>query len=380
MKEIVLKIFFITCILSYITSCSEMNDKHDFYFQNGERIYIGKIDSLHVFPGDNRVQIRFWSSDPRCKKVGFYWYPSGDSLIAEINRTASIDSFDVYLGDIYGTTSISEGSYTFRIITFDNEGNSSIPVEKIVNVYGDTYRSSLNNRPLRNVNYNSEDKNLILDFSELAINEAEVCVEIFYTDLMGELKTMSVTSDSLDIYSKVNIYDIDPNEEVTYSTKFLPHPLAIDTFAADFNSVEIEEIINVALNKPVLVSDEHVSGNYPGKNAVDGINFTNETRWVSTAEGEHWIEIDLEQEYNVFSIETWNGSNGNLSNPVPEFMFQVEVDGEWITVANETNNKDGGYKALFPEIITKKVRYFIPEYSGNMVRLYEIAVYAIIRY
>src|SRR5690606_19138147 len=41
---------------------------------------------------------------------------------------------------------LSEGSYTFEFITFDNEGNSSLPVDTVGEAFGDIYISSLPNR------------------------------------------------------------------------------------------------------------------------------------------------------------------------------------------------------------------------------------------
>lgn len=377
-----IKIFILTSILlmmTWLSGCSDMNDKHDIYLQKGEHIYIGKVDSLHIFPGDKRVQIRYWVSDPRCKKVGFYWYPENDSLMAEIAKSAPLDSFEVMIGETYGSKSIAEGSYTLKIITYDEKGNYSIPVEKIFNVYGETYRKSLINRPLSSINYSGSDFKLSLDFSEFSINESEIGVDIFYTNREGEEKKMSVSSDSLNRLSTVYINQLDPKKGVTYQTKFLPEPQAVDTFITEPQRLDIVEIINVALKKPVRYSDK-LNSSYPGELAVDGIIYTTPSRWVSTNGGEHWLEIDLQEEFNVFSIQTFIGSYGPLAYPVENFMYQVEVDGEWVTVADVTGNTDPGFKAEFPEVKTSKVRYFVPNYSNNMVRMYEIEVYAKITY
>lgn len=366
--------------LLFITfACSEMNDKHDFYLKDGERIYIGKVDSLHIFPGDNRVQFNYWVSDPRCKKVGFYWYPENDSVMVNINKVVPSDTLALLIGGELGTKSISQGSYTLRVITYDDKGNHSVTTEEVFNVYGDDFRSSLINRPLQSVNYEGASKQLTLNFSEFAINEAERGVQIFYTDADQANKTIHLSSDRLNTDPMVIINNLNPEEEVTYQTLFLPEPTAIDIFITERSKVEIVEIVNVALKKPVKVSDV-LNSSYPGALAVDGIKFTTPSRWVSSGAGEHWIEIDLLGEYNVFSIQQFIGAYGPLDFPVANFMYQVDVDGKWVTVAEVTGNTDPGHVATFPEIKTSKVRYFVPDYPDNMVRMYEIEVWARVTY
>lgn len=355
------------------TGCSKMNDKHDVYLRDGERIYIGKIDSIKVFPGDNRLQIKYWVSDPRVKKVGFYWYPMNDSIFTEIDVTSSTNPFEVFLGEAYGKP-IEEGNYTLKIITYDNKGNNSVATEENFSVYGEQYYSGLINRPLHSTEYSYENNSLTLVFSEFAINEDELGVNIFYTDNAGERKTFSISSDNLNKLSTFTISDIDPLSEVSYNTQFIPNPMAIDTFTTENIRIPIEivKIVNVALNKPVTTSD-NLDEASTGKNAVDGDKVNNTSRWVTSYDPiEHWLVIDLLEEYDVFSIQTFIRND----YPVPEFMYQVEVNGEWVTVAGEVVNDNSQHKAEFPARRTSKVRYYVPAYRGNMVRMFEIEVWA----
>jgi hypothetical protein len=371
MTKIFSHIFYALVLVASFAACSEMNDLHDEYLAGGERIYIGKIDSLKTFAGDERVKLRFWAADPRIETVGFYWFPGNDSMFVEIDHSSPTDSFDVYIGGPLSTKTIGQGNYTLKVITRDGNNHFSVPYEKILNIYGDKFRATLSNRVLRSIAFEETEGLLSLFFSG-PVNEKERGIEIFYTDREGEAKTLQV-SDS-EITSPLAVTNIDQTKGVSYRTIFLPDPNAIDTFYAETTSVEITQIVNVALNKAVMTSDD-LNASFPGANAVDGV-IADASRWVSTASGEHWIEIDLGQEYAISSFETWNGSSGQVNTPIPDFKFQAEVNGEWVNIVDVTGNSIANYKTTFPEVTTAKVRFV----TNTQTRLFEIAVYTTIRY
>ena len=350
--------------------CSDMNDKHDIYLSEGERIYIGKIDSLNIYPGKNRVKLEYWVTDPRIQTVVFKWMPFNDSLVMRLERTASTDSFEVFLGE---NNSLNEGNYTLTTVAKDNKGNTSIAAQKTFRVYGEQYNSSLADRILRSVEYN-EDTGLELDYSSI-IYEDNVGIELTYTNLNN--KSISLLLSNEQLSNSIIISDIDVSHGASYKTVYAPQGMSVDSFYTASKKINIYSIENVALNKPVRVSAH--SGSNEGKYAVDGV-ISHASRWLSPASGEHWIEIDLLEDYSIFSFKTIMGSLGNINFPVPNFIFQAEVDGDWIDVVEIKGNTDPEHSISFPEVTTRKVRYFVPNYSGNQVRLYEIYVYTRIEY
>ncbi len=364
----------LTAFIFAFTSCSDMNDKHELFMEDGELIYIGKVDSLKVFSGENRVNLRFWASDPRVKSVGFYWTPFSDSLLTDIQKTSPIDSFEVFIGGASDSQAIQEGSYTLKAVTFDNAGHSSVPYETTMTIYGDRYRSTLTNRILSSLEYANETGALALYFAG-PLNEQDVGIEISYTDREGQTHNEVFLNE--EITSPLNVTNVDVEKGVSYRALFLPEPTAIDTFFTDFSPIEIVEVVNVALNKPVQTSGDYNS-TYTGANAVDGI-ISEASRWLSARSGEHWIEIDLENEYTINAINTWTGSGG-FNSPTVNFFFQAEINDEWVNILEVTGNDDPQYAVAFPEVTTSKVRYLVPDYSGNMVRLFEIEVLATVRY
>jgi hypothetical protein len=133
---------------------------------------------------------------------------------------------------------------------------------------------------------------------------------------------------------------------------------------------------NVALGKPVTASDiiDPDNAAFQPENAVDGIYATSTPRWVSTGEGEHWLEIDLQGEYRISSFKTWNG-NLSYEYPVERLKLQAWIGNGWVDVADSgPENVDPCYGAYFEPVTTGKVRL----YTYSQTRLIEIMVFSMI--
>lgn len=228
--------------------CSDMNDVHKEYLEGGERLYIGKVDSIMVLPGDERFMLRFWIPDPRAKSVTFYWVPEDDSLYYELQRISPDHPFEVVIGGPGNDKTIKEGNYTLQAITSDNLGHYSLRGEKIINVYGQKYRASLLNRLQNGSEYNPDENSLKLEFSG-PFNDDDIGVEVSYTDTEGIVKTIKF-ADSL-LVSPVSFSGLDVTKEISYRTMYIPDSLAIDTFYTVYAPIEV---INRALNKSVVIS------------------------------------------------------------------------------------------------------------------------------
>ena len=44
-------------LISFLVSCSDMNDLHQPYLDQGEHIYAAKVDAVVVRPGNERIQL-----------------------------------------------------------------------------------------------------------------------------------------------------------------------------------------------------------------------------------------------------------------------------------------------------------------------------------
>ena len=150
----------------------------------------------------------------------------------------------------------------------------------------------------------------------------------------------------------------------------------ISTFSYETFDVTVPdpELVNIVLNKPVTHSSFYLN---PGQGAVDGDK--TDGRWVSGASGpEHWIEIDLQGSYTIVAYALWRNLTSGTGMLMPQFSLQAWIDDAWVTVSSEENNTtDNPYYREFNAVTTNRVRWYVPAYLNNVVRLYEIEVYGV---
>lgn len=354
-----------------VSACSDMNDLHDTYLKNGEITYIGRIDSTKSFSGRERALIQYWVTDPRVKNLHLFWNQKRDSIIVSVPAHNPEDSLGVMVGD--GNGVFSEGDHTLFIYSHDESGHRSIVFESFISIYGDKYQASLINRPVSNTKVN-ENNNLVITWGG-SINSNEIGISISYLDINDNPLVRFIPNEIL--ANPVLFDDINYTKPISYRTLFLPDEMAIDTFYTDVaESIKVTLKENVVLNKIATVSDM-LNSSYPGSNAVDGI-ISSASRWVSTATGEHWIEVDLGQTYTIQSFQTYNGTGDSPNMAIKNFLFQVNINGAWSTVVEVSDNTNHSFGTSFDEVTTDKVRLFVPNYTDNQVRLFELEVYSIV--
>jgi hypothetical protein len=358
--------------------CENMNDKYDRYLQEGETIYIGKVDSVKAFPGDGRIMFRYWLSDPRAKTLKIYWSNKKDSVAIPVTPHAAKDSFDIILGS---QKAVLENNYTFQWVSWDDNGNSSVVFEKNAAVYGTRYKGRLINKIVSSIEIS--ENHLAINWAAPTSSE-DIGVEMSYTDVFDNSVRRFIGNGDM-VYEviengmprnryRLELENADFTKGVKYRTLYLPEPAVIDTFYAETASVEIIQKVNVALGKNAISSDD-LNTNFPASNAVDGV-FVDASRWVSTASGDHWLEIDLGETCNIDGFKTWNGSGGQFNTPIPKFDFQVWIDGAWVNLISVEGNTNAQYATDFAPVATNRVRF----YSYSQTRLFEVEVYSTVRY
>jgi hypothetical protein len=347
-----------------------MNDMHDVYLRNGEITYVGRVDSIKAYGGRERVLLEYWLTDPRVKELHILWNQKRDSIVVSVPAHDPENALEVMIGN--GNGVISEGDHTFFIYSYDGKGHRSVVFESLISVYGERYQASLINRPLRKIDV-TEDSLLVIEWGG-SVSRDELGLLISYFDRDNELVESIIPTDSLK--DPVVFKDIDITKEISYKTMYIPEEFAIDTFyTKTAEQIKVRLSKNVALNKNATVSDV-LNSSFPGSKAVDGI-ITSDSRWVSSTTGEHWIEVDLGQPYPIQSFKTYNGSGSTPNMAISNFMFQAHVDNEWVTLVEVSGNTNPSFGATFEEVVTDKVRLFVPNYANNQVRLFELEVYSI---
>jgi len=143
-------------------------------------------------------------------------------------------------------------------------------------------------------------------------------------------------------------------------------------------AVALAAPVNVALNQPVRV-DSILSPGYPGENAVDGNSSSDVSRWISSGDSyPHWIEIDLQQSYQVSGLRFWTGKNGIGPFPLYDFALQSWNGNGWTDLYSEVNSTNAGFVDVTfgPMLSGNRVRFLVTAGEDSRVRLFEIEVLA----
>lgn len=234
MLMVMKKIFYIllTVILAAValSSCTKMNDFHDEYLKDGPIIYVGKVDSMSVYSGRERVQVNYYITDPRAKELCFYWNNLKDSIKIQVPEHDPLDVQTVLLDQI------AEGDHTFQVYSYDGKGHRSIRFEKGFTTYGNNYISTLNNR--RVASAACADNVLTLTYGSSS-STRELGVEVSFTDVNGAAQTAFIETALLG--GAVIIEGVDPSKEITSRSAYTPDDTCIDVFYSPSTKVVIAE-------------------------------------------------------------------------------------------------------------------------------------------
>jgi hypothetical protein len=238
--------FFLILAAGITTSCEKGSPEKEF-LKGGEGIYTGRPEALESFAGYKRTKLAWYLvSDPKINKAKVFWNnptlpdgqssspgdrnPGRDSLVIDIQRTSGNQLIEVVIDRLL------EGVYTFNVFTFDKDGNNSIKSEVIGEAYGDTYQSSISNRPIDSAEYHASTKAVHIKWFGVA--QQAVVVNIEYTDIFNQLKKLAVKKAGSGAF---NERDVLPNYKngtaFKYRTGYSPTASGIDTFYTDYREV-----------------------------------------------------------------------------------------------------------------------------------------------
>jgi hypothetical protein len=213
-----------------IASCSKMDDYKEKYLAGGEIYYTGKIDSLKISSGRNRVLVTgLFIADPKVQSCRIYWDSRTDSAVIPVTRTANVDTLT------YIVEGLTEGSHTFEIVTFDALGNRSVIVYGSGDVYGDRYQSSLINRPILGSELD-DNANTTIEWGDLDITSGARGAFQTYTDVNDKSQTVYVAVEDASTVLPNYKYGTTFN----YKTMYLPDSTCIDTFYAPSQIVDVK--------------------------------------------------------------------------------------------------------------------------------------------
>lgn len=209
----------IIAALFIITACGKSDTAYKDFAPEGEVVYPGKVDSVKIYPGNNRVKLTWLlKTDSRITKCRVYWNQRQDSLEVAVTRTAGVDTITVLLNNM------TEGPYSFDVYSYNAKGNVSIKTNATGDVYGPFYTGNLVNRLFRKAVYSAGKTRI----EWVVADPRSFGLQLRYKDLAGVTQTLLVPSKDMITNIPANVL----NNELEYETLYLPVPNAIDTFAA----------------------------------------------------------------------------------------------------------------------------------------------------
>src|SRR3546814_12167236 len=79
-----------------VSGCAKQDDNYRQFLEKGEIVYVGKADSVQVFPGKNRLKLSWLIlADPNVSKAKVFWNNHSDSLEIPLIKSSGIDTVEI---------------------------------------------------------------------------------------------------------------------------------------------------------------------------------------------------------------------------------------------------------------------------------------------
>lgn len=358
------KIIILSTLVFMLANCADMNDIHQEFLDRGERVYVGKADTLVVFGGYQRARIQGAMHYAKtAEKCIIRWTIDGekDSVIVQASEwRANNDTLSVLI------EGLTEGTQRFFVQTYDKENNKSLNVECSGTIYGDQYILGATPKIITQMTPLPEGLELTWSMSEEAIG-----VEIRYESNDGEKQS---TIDAQEATTLLPDWKVGGTIETR--TILLPEGGAIDTlYTAWSTPLDFPDFVEFSLDKAKI---EHMgwdndaitgySGTYAG--VFDGVfgGGGNQFHSGSGAGVPQHLTFDLNVSANLTRFELYaRDDNYHNWNPKVIQIWGIEEIGEdsEVTLSSmdagwEDEARAKGWKLLTENVCTDPI-------SNNLV-------------
>ena len=177
-------------VVSFIlySSCDDMNDIHQKYVDRGEKVYLGKVDSIKSFSGMNRVKLTWYiTADPKIESTIIYWNMRKDSVIKTFTRTQPGVQKDSIVIE-----NLPENTHVFNFRNVNATGASSLFSTVAGTAWGQNFRNSLKGRQASQLEYSFDHSTFSVKFSAVTQADRIVFSELRYTNLHGNENVMTI--------------------------------------------------------------------------------------------------------------------------------------------------------------------------------------------
>lgn len=340
----------LVCWVVVFAACSEMNDLHQPYLDEGEKIYAAKVDSVLARPGNKRLALDIYMPTQRVERGIIVWNNNADTLRFEVNRGR--DEYQRILIE-----NLVEGSYIFTFVMYDAFGNQSLPYEVVGAVYGEDYASSLLNRTIEKLEKNGND--MIITWRESGESNGLLFT---YTNVNNKQVDLEIPADEMETV----INDANPGSTFSYITYFYPVDNAIDSFPTSSRSGYFPfERVEDRSGWSVLDCSDERPDDGGGKDAIldDNLDTYWHSQWGPDMPLPHWLLIDLGEEYTIGGVEI---IRRNSNTNTKKLKFEVSMDNVTFVEAGEmdfggVSNVDRSKTVTFPAVSGRYLKCWIVE-------------------
>lgn len=321
MKKILnyIKIMVLLLTICAFSACKKMDSTYKEYkIPGGGLIYPGKVTSPVVYAGHNRVKIAWLrGSDASVINARIYWNNYSDSLNVPIPPTG--DTISVIIDNLL------EQTYSFVVKTYDNKGNSSVPVELLGGSYGNKYQSRLLDRPIITSEMDLTSNILNFQWGTANVTGGFYANEVIYTDNVGDTKVKFFKVQDLTSV----IEDYKPGTPYQLRTLYVPNGVSIDTFYTAYSvqraSAKINKSVWTATADSYALTSQAPNG--AAIKAVDDIitTFWHTDHTTTKPAFPHWLAVNMKKLTNVSRVELT--CRPGVVNTFTAFTIQGSMDG-----------------------------------------------------
>lgn len=299
--------------------CKDMDDLAQPYYDEGEIIYLQKVDSLVAMSGRNRVKFKYLLiSDPKVEQTVVSYNNGENELIVDLNKTNSVDTVEVMIDNL------TEKVHVFEFKNINAKGLSSVVTEAVVPVYGDSYAekvSLLNQRKVVAVEAVFPDKALLYwgDVENEEIYSSRLTYTSYANNPEGEIAVQTVSAAE----TVTEVSGVKFGESISVQNVHKPAADAIDEFLAKEVAYQIPAQIFPIPGTWVFQDSCKIdySSLGAGVHNVSGLDTyvesTNEANKFKTKlglEGGNWrLGLIVNEDYSIDLYEAGHNDNWTLT-------------------------------------------------------------------
>lgn len=247
-----------------LNACSDITDRQREYLDMGETIYVGKMDSVVVHGGKNRVVIKAKNTYLRTAVKCVVKWTDIEGMVQE--KIFDLEEFQNSDYTFFTIDPLPEGDYDFELYTMDDVGNKSVVVETAGSSYGNIYMQTQPKLSIIDLFVNDDGG------AELTLSQSKMAVkyELTYTDVEGQKKTI----EAKEIKDKIIV----PNWENNDNSQFELTTFVLPSDKLGLDTLELPTLVQVArqhasfypVDKSKIISAKYTATDNTGKGFGSG--------------------------------------------------------------------------------------------------------------